>query len=165
VRGRVAGIAAAVLLGAVASAEAAAPVASTAAVARAAAADTIEMPSTPLEAAAVGFAHAFATGSEEALGKLLSTGDIHLQIGGSGRAGLSSRQAVASLMEFLRPYDRSRTLVSRAAPLDGSPDRGFAEVVWTAHSVGTSDEVTQTLFLGLREDQGEWRIDEVRILR
>jgi hypothetical protein len=127
--------------------------------------DTIEIPSTPLESAAVGFAQAFALGSEDALGKLLWSEGIRLQLAGSGRAGLSARQAVASLMEFLRPYDRNRTLVSRAAPLEGSPDRGFAEVLWTARAVGTSDEVTSTLFLGLRRDEGDWKIDEVRILR
>lgn len=128
--------------------------------------DTIDVPSTPLEVAAVEFARAFSSGSETALGALLAPEGIHLQISGAGRAGLSSRQALASLMEFLRAYDRSKTLVSRAAPLDGSPDRGFAEVLWLAHAVGTSDEINLTLFLGLQEgDQGEWKIDEVRILR
>lgn len=129
-----------------------------------AAADTIDVPSTPLEVAAVGFAEAFASASEEALAELLSPGGIHLQINGSSRAGLSSRQAVASLMEFLRLYDGSQTLVSRAAPLDGSPERAFAEVFWTARAAGTSDKVALTLFLGLREDEDGWKIDEVRVL-
>jgi hypothetical protein len=130
-----------------------------------AAADTIEVPRTPLEFAAVGFARAFAAGSAESLGDLMSPDGIRLQIEGPGGGGLAPRQAVASLLELVRRYEGGSAVVSRAEPLDGSADRGFAEVLWSARAAGTSDLLGLTLFLGLARQGNEWRIDEVRLLR
>ena len=130
-----------------------------------AAADTIEVPQTPLEFAAVGFARALAAGSADGLGSLMSLDGIRLQIEGPGGGGLSSRQAVASLLELVRRYEGGTAVVSRAEPLDGSADRGFAEVLWSARAAGTSDMLGLTLFLGLARQSDEWRVDEVRLLR
>jgi hypothetical protein len=127
--------------------------------------DTIEVPQTPLEFAAVGFARAFAAGSADGLDNLMSSEGIRLQIEGPGGGGLSSRQAVASLLELVRRYEGGTAVVSRAEPLDGTADRGFAEVLWSARAAGTSDLLGLTLFLGLARQSDEWRVDEVRLLR
>jgi hypothetical protein len=55
--------------------------------------------------------------------------------------------------------------VTRAAPIAGSPDRGFAEIVWSGRVVGTSQELRRTAFVGLMRDSGGWRVDEFRLLR
>jgi hypothetical protein len=130
-----------------------------------AATDRNEVPQNPLEVAAAGFARAFAAGSAEGLGELMSPGGIRLQIEGPGGGGLSPRQAVASLIELVRRYEGGSVVVSRAEPLDGSADRGFAEVRWSTRAAGTSDLLGLTLFLGLAREGEEWRVDEVRLLR
>ena len=128
-------------------------------------ADTIEVPSTPLEVTAVGFARAFASASADELSRLMAPAGIRLQIEGSGRGGLSPRQAVASILEFIRRYEGGRAVVNRAEPLSGSPDRGFAEVLWSARAAGTSDQLGLAIFLGLARDGEEWRVDEIRLLQ
>ena len=127
--------------------------------------DTIQVASNPLEAASLGFAGAVAGGSGVDLARFLAADGIRLQLSGPAHTGISSRQAVASLRELLRGFDRGQTFLSRASPADGSPDRGFAEVLWSARAVGTSDEIHRTFFLGLVRDRGDWRVEEVRLLR
>lgn len=127
--------------------------------------DTIEVANNPLESASLGFARALETGAPEDLSSFLGSGGIRLHLNGPGHAGLSVRQAVAALREFLRRYDGGTTVVSRAAPVEGSQDRGFAEVFWSARASGTSDEVHRTLFLGFYLEGDDWRIEEVRVLR
>ena len=129
------------------------------------AADTIQAAAGSLEAAAVGFARAFGSGSADRMAAVLASGGIRLHLDGPGHAGLSSRQAVATLRDFLRNYDTSEAIVTRAAPVEGSPDRGFAEIRWGARIPGTSQTVYQSLFLGLNRQSGDWRVDEVRLLR
>ena len=127
--------------------------------------DTIQVAANPLEAASLGFASAVARGAEADLSRFLVAEGIRLQLDGPTHAGISSRQAVASLRELLRDFDGGQTRVSRVTRVDGSPDRGFAEVLWTARAAGTSDDVHLTLFLGLLRDREDWRVDEVRLLR
>jgi hypothetical protein len=124
-----------------------------------------ELSQSPLEFAAVEFARAFAAGSAERMGELMAQGGIRVQIEGPGSGGLSPRQAVASLVELVRRYEGGSAVVSRAEPVDGSADRGFAEVHWSARPVGTSDMLGLTLFLGLAREGEQWRVDEVRLIR
>jgi hypothetical protein len=127
--------------------------------------DTIRVPSGPLEVASLAFAHALSDRSGEEMARVFAADGIRLHLDASGHAGLSSRQAVATIREFLRGYDSGKAVVTRAAPVEGSPNRGFAEVVWVATVARTSHEVRRTLFVGLRRDGEVWRVDEVRFLR
>ncbi|MEX0856076.1 MAG: hypothetical protein WD056_00775 [Gemmatimonadota bacterium] len=127
--------------------------------------DTILVASTPLEAATMEFARGFSDPSGDRLGAILAIGGIRLHIEDTGHAGLSSRQAVAAIREFLRGYDGGGVVVLRAALVEGSPSRGFAELRWSARMAGTSQEIRRTLFLGLYQESGDWRVDEVRLLR
>ncbi len=127
--------------------------------------DTIHVASSELEAASLAFAAALAGRSREGLAEWMGSEGIRLHLEGTSHAGLSARQAVASLREFLRAYDHRSTVVTRAAPVEDSPDRGFAEVRWSARVSGTSQEIERTLFLGLYRDSERWWVDEVRLLR
>ncbi len=128
------------------------------------ASDTIEVVSNPLEGAALAFARALLDPSGDAVDGILGSGGIRLQLDAAAHAGLSSRQAVASLRDFLREYEGAQTAVTRAAPVAGSPDRGFAEVHWSARVAGTSQALRRVLFIGLVEISGEWRVDEIRFV-
>lgn len=127
--------------------------------------DTIEVASNPLEAASLSFARALAAGSRADLSELMVEGDIRLQLEGPSRAGISARQAAAALADFLRGFDEPQALLSRASSMDGSPDRGFAEILWSGRAVGTSGEVHRTLFLSLMRAENRWGVDEIRLVR
>jgi len=127
--------------------------------------DTIHAAGNALEEVALEFAGALASGSGDRLASVFASGGIRLHLGDQGHVGLSSRQAVASIREFLRGYEGGQAVVTRAARIEGSPDRGFAEVLWSGRVSGTSQGVRRTLFVGLMRDAGQWRVDEVRFLR
>lgn len=127
--------------------------------------DTIRVPATPLESASISFARSLSEVSGDRLADSFAGEGIRLHLDGDGYAGLSARQAVASIREFLHGFDPGETVVTKVAPIDGSSDRGFAEAHWSARMSGTSQEIRRTLFLGLRREEGEWKIDEVRFLR
>jgi hypothetical protein len=128
-------------------------------------ADTILVPATPLESASVDFARALSDPSGDALASLLAPSGIRLHLGGTAHTGLSSRQAAASLRDFLRGYDGGGAVVGRAAPVEGSPVGGYAEVLWSGRMPGTSQSVQHTLFVGFVRSSGTWQVDEVRLLR
>jgi len=129
------------------------------------ASDTIRVPVGPLETAAFSFAKALSAVSAEQMTLLFAAQGIRLQLDDEGYAGLSARQAVASIRDFLRGFDGGEAVVVRAAQVEGSANRGFAEILWVARVSGTSHEVRRTLFLGLLRDGAEWQVDEVRFLR
>jgi len=133
--------------------------------ASASSADTIRVAGTPLEAASLAFALALTDPSGDALQAVMAPTGIRLHLGETGHAGLSARQAAASLREFLRGYDGGTAIVSRAAPVEGSPVGGYAEVLWSGRVAGTSQGIQRTLFVGFLRESGEWWVDEVRLLR
>ncbi|MSR22931.1 MAG: hypothetical protein EXR92_05210 [Gemmatimonadetes bacterium] len=126
--------------------------------------DTIDVVSNPLEAAALAFAQALFDASGGGMTAILAPAGIRLQLGGAAHVGLSSRQTVASLRDFLREYEGVRTAVTQAGLVAGSSDRGFAEIHWSARVAGTSEAIRRTLFVGLVGGDGGWRVDEVRFL-
>jgi hypothetical protein len=127
--------------------------------------DTVQVTDQALSQAALAFALAFASGSGDRLSGSLANGGIRLHLHEAGHTGLSTRQAVASIREFVRGYEDAAAIVMRAASIEGSPDRGFAEVMWEGRVSGTSQGVRRTLFVGLMRESGEWVVDEVRLLR
>ena len=126
--------------------------------------DTIDIAADALEEVSLGFARALASGADGGVEWLLAPAGIRLQLGGPARSGVSARQAAASLRGFTRGFDDERAVLRRTSPVDGSPDRGYAEVLWSGRLSGTSAEVHRTFFLGLSRRAAGWQIDELRLL-
>lgn len=122
------------------------------------------LPATDLEAVALRFGQSLGQGNVEAMARLLSDGGIRLRLQGLDRSALSSRQAQAALRDFLRGYEAGQVRLVRAAPVAGSPGRGFAELRWQARVLGTSQPAAHSVFLGMVEVGGGWRIEEIRLL-
>jgi hypothetical protein len=110
------------------------------------------------------FAVALGQGNAEQLTRYLSEGGIRLRLQGLDRSALSVRQANAALREFLRGYEAGQVQMVRAAPVAGSPGRGFAELRWQTRVSGTSHPAVHSVFLGLVQEEGAWRVDELRLL-
>ena len=126
--------------------------------------NTIFVATNPLEEASLGFvgAHSKRLGGDPACH--LAPGGIRLQPNGPARRGFASRQAVASLKGIIRKFEDDEFVLRRAVPVDGSPDRGFAEVLQSGRAAGTSDEIRRTFFLGLSRSARGWKVDELRLL-
>ncbi len=125
---------------------------------------TQPVPASELEAVALRFAQSLGQGNVEGMARLLAEGGIRLRLQGLDRSALSSRQAQAALRDFLRGYEAGQVRLVRAAPVAGSPGRGFAELRWQARVLGTSQPTAHSVFLGLVEVGGGWRIEEIRLL-
>jgi hypothetical protein len=124
-----------------------------------------EPPGNPALAGAVeGLARAWARGNAEGVAAHFARGGVSLKLDGPVRASVAPRQASAALRDFFRSYEGGEIQVVRAAPLAGTPDRGFAEIRWAAPVSGTSQAVQRSLFLGLFFDGETWRVDELRLL-
>ena len=82
-----------------------------------------------------------------------------------GRSAVSSRQAAVSLGGFVRGFDDGTAVVRRAAPADGSRDRGFAEVLRSGRAGGTSGEMPRRSSPVLSLRARGWKIDGRRRLR
>jgi hypothetical protein len=124
-----------------------------------------EPPGNPALAGAVeGLARAWAQGNAEGVAAHFARGGVSLKLDGPVRASVAPRQASAALRDFFRSYEGGEIQVVRAAPLAGTPDRGFAEIRWAAPVSGTSQAVQRSLFLGLFFDGETWRVDELRLL-
>lgn len=94
----------------------------------------------------------------------LSTSGVRLGLDGMERAAVPARQAAIALRDLRRAYETARAEVVRAAPVAGSPGRGFAELRWTTQTAGTAQSVVRSVYVGLVLEGGTWRIDEIRIL-
>ncbi len=124
-----------------------------------------EPPGNPVLTGAVeGLAQAWARGNAEGVAAHFARGGVSLKLDGPVRASVAPRQASAALRDFFRSYEGGEIQVVRAAPLAGTPDRGFAEIRWAAPVSGTSQAVQRSLFLGLFFDGETWRVDELRLL-
>lgn len=109
-------------------------------------------------------ARSWAGGSDRAVARHLAQGRINLHLEGGVSASLPTRQAVAVIRDYLRGYDAGEVELARVALVEGSRDRGFAELRWSARRSGTSQTLVRTVFLGFRYDGGDWTVDEVRVL-
>jgi hypothetical protein len=117
-----------------------------------------------LERVATRFTEALEQGDVDQMARLLSEQGIRLRLQGLDRSALSVRQAQAALRDFLRGYEPGAAHMVRAAPVAGSPGRGFAEVRWQTRVAGTSHPAVHSVFLGLVRGEGGWRVDELRLL-
>lgn len=117
-----------------------------------------------LMGAVEGLARAWSRGNADGVATHFARGGVSLKLDGPVRASVAPRQASAALRDFFRGYEGGQIHVVRAAPLAGTPDRGFAEIRWAAPISGTPQSVQRSLFLGLFFDGEAWRVDELRLL-
>lgn len=99
------------------------------------------------------------------LSHLLLPEGVRMDLGGGERGALSPRQVMAVLRDFRDGLTSRSATLARWAEVGGAPPRGFAEVAWEAVGPGGSHAVTHRLYFGLLEQDAEWRVSEIRLLR
>lgn len=117
-----------------------------------------------LQASARELAQAWAGGAEGVVVSHLAPARVSLHLEGSVSATLPTRQATAALRSYLRGHHPGEVVVARIARVEGSGDRGFAELHWTTQRAGTSQNLKRTIFLGFRQEGGSWAVDDVRVI-
>jgi len=103
-------------------------------------------------------------GSPEVLARHLSVAGVRLGLDGVPRAPVPARQASIALRDYRRGFESAEVEIVRAAPVAGTPGRGFAELRWTLRTSGSGPVLTRSAYVGLVLEDGVWRIDEIRIL-
>jgi len=117
-----------------------------------------------LEEAARRFVALWSAADVNQLTRLLSTAGLRLDLGEGAHASVGARQAGAALRELHQSHRGVRTTVTRVAPIEGPPARGFAELEWQTASAG-NEARTRAIFVAFVEEAGEWRVSEIRVLR
>lgn len=117
-----------------------------------------------LDAAVRSFAAAWGAEDTAALQQLMAP-EARLFLDGEEYMGVSPRQVAASLERLFREFRPSPPEVTRSGHVEGSPDRGFGELVWTPAAPGVAGTSRHLLFVALGRRPDGWRVTEIRILR
>lgn len=117
-----------------------------------------------LRATAERVAELWTSGGVSALGDLLLDRGVRFHAGPGGRETLDTRKATAALEDLLERRRTASARVVRVSAMEGSPQRGSAEIVWEAVAPGTSEVLRYTLFVGMVREDGRWRVYEIRVL-
>lgn len=121
-------------------------------------------PQPALEPVALRFAEAWQAADGQALGGMLRSSGIHMDLRRERHVSIQPRQAQAALREFLHGFSRGEAQVVQAAPAGGDPRKGFADIRWRTQSLGGGVEVTFTVFVAFALEGEGWRVTEVRVL-
>ncbi len=130
--------------------------------------DTSEPSSAPamnLGEAVEEVARAWGQGSVDSLTQLFSSAGVVLHLHRETNTPLPPRQARAALRDFLRGYETAEIRVIRVSEAGGEPAKGYGELHWAAVPAGTSQPVELAIFVGFLQEEGRWRVSEVRLLR
>jgi hypothetical protein len=120
--------------------------------------------STRLMSEARQIAGAWAGGADRSVTSRLAPDRVSLHLEGTVSASLPTRHATAALREYLRGHQPGEATIARVTLVEGSGERGFVELQWTTRRAGTSQTLRRTVFLGLRQEQGRWLLDEIRVM-
>ena len=82
-----------------------------------------------------------------------------------GRMGpLTERQATAVLRQLFEQGETVDVDVVMVERVGGVPPRGFASIAWTTRPRGTEVPVSRTVYFGLQQLGGTWRLSEIRLI-
>lgn len=117
-----------------------------------------------LEAEAIRFARAWASGDTGTLARMMLREGIRLRLQRQEHVGISPRQARASLDAFLENRSGGRTAVSRVSLVAGDSSQGFAEIQWSPRAMDAAGAATFTLFVAFAREDEAWAVTEIRVL-
>ncbi len=118
-----------------------------------------------LEQAAASFAQALASGDQARIAGALRPDDVLLALLGREHGSLERRRAASALSDFLNAHEFREVTAKRISEVGGSPPRGFAEFTWTAARPETSEVLQFTVFAEFVQEDEDWQVSEVRVLR
>ncbi len=116
-----------------------------------------------LEAEAARFAAAWEAGDYQALGRVMRSEGIRLQLRGEEHVSIKPKQAQAALKDFLDRYPARESEVKEVSATLGDPALGFAEISFQTGAPDIPDPVIFSLFVGFALESDTWRVTEIRV--
>ncbi len=122
-------------------------------------------PDPPLADVAVAVAAYWADGDAAGIASVVAARGATLHLDDEDHPAASSRQVRAALEGLLGGGPTGSVRVEHTQRVGGTPTRGWAELGWNAAPAGARRPERLTIFVGFVEEQGRWRISEIRLLR
>ena len=118
-----------------------------------------------LESAMSRFSGAWRQGDDKAVANMISREGATIETS-DGRLGpLGSRQAAAVLRTLFDGRDTRNLRTRQMQDVGGSPQRAYAEVIWTTLAPETTQPMRVVVFVEWVLDQDKtWRITRIRLL-
>jgi hypothetical protein len=117
-----------------------------------------------LSVTARAFAAAWEEGRTRELAEGMVSGGIRLHLPDASHPVIPVRLARAALQSLHDQAGRGPVSVRQVRLLGGAPARGFVEVVWSPLPEGMTEPLRYTVFAGLEERDGAWKVVEIRVL-
>lgn len=108
---------------------------------------------------------AWARGDADALVAQASAEGMSLELEGGATGPLARRQAAAALRRLFDGGDTEGVRAGMAHVVGGTPARAFGEIAWVFRPDGTSQPERRRVFVALVEEDGAWRVTQIRLLR
>jgi hypothetical protein len=110
-------------------------------------------------------AAAWHNGDARAVAALGAEAGISLDVDGSTVGPLGPRQAAAVLRRVFGDRESVSAAPRVSRTVGGDPARAFGEITWTTRARGTTIPERATLFVAFVQEDGAWRITEIRLMR
>lgn len=118
-----------------------------------------------LESAMSRFSGAWRQGDDKAIASLIARDGATIETGDGRMGPLGARQVAAVLRELFEGRDTHGVRTRQMQDVGGSPQRAYAEVIWTAVAPETTQPMRVVLFVEWVLDQDKtWRITRIRML-
>ncbi|HUH13997.1 MAG TPA: hypothetical protein VMK65_12860 [Longimicrobiales bacterium] len=108
---------------------------------------------------------AWARGDVSALVAHACAEGVSLELNGGATGPLSNRKAAAALRRLFDDAETEGVRAGMAHIVGGSPARAFGEIAWVFRVDGTSQPERRRVFVALVQEDGAWRVTQIRLLR
>jgi hypothetical protein len=95
---------------------------------------------------------------------LVSDDEPLLLDAGSGTQSANSRHAAAALRALFAEYETMGARAVRVTIASEDPPSGFGEIAWTFRTRGAPGERSRPIYVAARQQDGTWRISELRLM-
>lgn len=119
----------------------------------------------PVRPAIDALARSWGRSDAGAIANVASRNGVTIEIERDRHGPLNARQVAAVLRRLFDERETVQTRPGTAKMVNGSADRAFGEVSWTARMRGTTEPQRSTVFFGLVLEDDRWRVSEIRVLR
>ncbi|MEX2572216.1 MAG: hypothetical protein WD737_13035 [Gemmatimonadota bacterium] len=121
-------------------------------------------PGVPLEDFVQEVARLWGDGDVGSLVGLLPAEDPLLLDAGSGIESANPRHAAAALRALFAAHETMGATAVRVTVSSTSPARGFGELAWIYRARGAPGEQSRSVYVAVLQEQGGWRITELRVM-
>lgn len=118
-----------------------------------------------LETAFRSVAGLWARGDASGLVRYMAPAGLSIDVADGPMGPLNHRQAAALLRQLFDQGENVGVQTGMLERVGGTPPRGFGAITWITRPEGTRVPVRRTVYFGLAQTDGGWRVTEIRLIR